>query len=343
MATTASSRAPNPSAVRRSPSGGVSSTSMPASLFTEAQLLVQQGSIKSSAPPVLNGGSRESLSASLKEETEKKEQLLVQLQDKDQTITTLTTESNNLSSALNAAEGRLAELYADQNRMEEEMAARIEVIEKLRTQVRDLEKEKRDIQRRYNEQTATFEAERQAFYDNEQHLKSRIQSLTQARKQPVQPILSSPSSVSIAESETTLEEVELPEAPEPAKQDLSDPEQEPAEMTALKLELSTLSTSYGSLQSTLVLLQTQLNDLKRVNNELQEENESYNILLREKTLNGQFDVLRMGGTTEPSESSEDEGEIRDAESFRSRNTTRSILEPVDELPRSRRTSKRNRN
>ncbi|KAI0639734.1 hypothetical protein C8Q77DRAFT_1152691 [Trametes polyzona] len=296
----------------------------------------RRASIRASQPPPsLNGGdTRESLAASLKAETEHKEKLLVQLQDKEQTIAQLTTENDNLTSSLHAAESRLAELYADQNRMEEEMAARVEVIEKLRTQVRDLEKEKRDIQRRYNEQTTTFEAERQAFYDNEQHLKSRIQSLTQARKQPP-PVLTSPSVVSVAESETDVEE-QPTEVAEPPKQDLNDPEQEPAEMTALRLELSTLSTSYNSLQSTLVLLQTQLNDLKRVNNELQEENESYNILLREKTLSGQFDVMRMGGTssvpTEPSDSEAgDEDDGRDAESLRSRTTARSVLDPVDEL------------
>ncbi|CDO76614.1 hypothetical protein BN946_scf184868.g28 [Trametes cinnabarina] len=296
----------------------------------------RRASVRASQPPALNGETRESLSASLKVETEEKEKLLVQLQDKDQTITQLTTENDKLTSALHAAESRLAELYADQNRMEEDMAARIEVIEKLRTQVRELEKEKRDIQRRYNEQTATFEAERQAFYDNEQHLKSRIQSLTQARKQPP-PVLTSPSVVSVAESETDVEEQEPAQEIEPPKQDLSDPDQEPAEMTALRLELSTLSTSYNSLQSTLVLLQTQLNDLKRVNNELQEENESYNILLRERTLSGQFDVMRMGGTssvpTEPSESEAgDDDDGRDAESLRSRTTARSVLDPVDEHP-----------
>ncbi|OSD03637.1 hypothetical protein PYCCODRAFT_1434544 [Trametes coccinea BRFM310] len=296
----------------------------------------RRASVRASQPPVVNGETRESLSASLKAETEQKEKLLVQLQDKDQTITQLTTDNDNLTSALHAAESRLAELYADQNRMEEEMAARMEVIEKLRTQVRELEKEKRDIQRRYNEQTATFEAERQAFYDNEQHLKSRIQSLTQARKQPP-PVLTSPSVVSVAESETDVEEQQPAKETEPPKQDLNDPDQEPAEMTALRLELSTLSTSYSSLQSTLVLLQTQLNDLKRVNNELQEENESYNILLREKTLSGQFDVMRMGGTssvpTEPSESEAgDDDDGRDAESLRSRTTARSVLDPVDEHP-----------
>lgn len=74
-----------------------------------------------------------------------------------------------------------------------------------------------------------------------------------------------------------------------------DPDNEPAEMTALRLELSTLSTSYSSLQSTLILLQSQLIDLKRVNNHLQEDNESYMILLREKTLSGQFDLMKQVG------------------------------------------------
>ncbi|KAL4241721.1 hypothetical protein ABKN59_000896 [Abortiporus biennis] len=287
-------------------------------------------------PATANGETRETLSASLKQETEKKEQLLVQLQDKDTTIATLKTENATLTSSLHAAETRLTELYADQNRMEEEMAARIEVSEKLRNQIRDLEKEKRDIQRRYNEQTSTFEAERQAFYDNEQHLKSRIQSLTQARKQTAVP--PSPSVISVVESEADVEEDEPSEASQSTEQDINDPQQEPAEMTALRLELSTLSTSYTSLQSTLVLLQSQLVDLKRVNNELQEENESYNILLRERTLNGQFDVSKMGGTSisEVSEASAGEEEEtddgRDSESFRSRNTGRSSrLDRVDEI------------
>jgi hypothetical protein len=126
--------------------------------------------------------------------------------------------------------------------------------------------------------------------------------------------------------------------PEEVEQNVGDPEQEPAEMTALKLELSTLSTSHASLQSTLHLLQSQLNDLRRVNNELQEENESYNILLREKTLTGQFDVLRMGGAgdseqdVESARGSDDGSDSgRDADSLGSKNTARSTLDPVHEL------------
>lgn len=118
------------------------------------------------------------------------------------------------------------------------------------------------------------------------------------------------------------------------KQDINDPESEPAEMTALKLELSTLSTSYSSLQSTLLLLQSQLLDLKRVNHELQEDNESYMILLRERTLNGQFDPMRQVVTNnstsedECEDSGDDVEQHTDVASLRS--TGRSTLDRVDE-------------
>ncbi|KAK0233254.1 hypothetical protein IW262DRAFT_1451807 [Armillaria fumosa] len=281
----------------------------------------RRGSIK--GPSTSSAG--ESLSDFLKHETEQREQLLVQLQDKEQTILALGSENHQLTTALNAAEVRLNELYAEQSRSEIELAQRIDISEKLRDQVRELEKERRDIQRRYNEQTATFDAERQAFYDNEQHLKSRIQSLSQARKQPA------PAVAPDIESDVETDYEEEPVAarrPETPKQDLNDPEQEPAEMTSLRLELSTLSTSHSSLQSTLVLLQTQLLDLKRVNHELQEENESYMILLREKTLSGQFDVMKQMASASQDDEDDNDADSTDVGSLRS--IGRSTLERVDE-------------
>lgn len=262
----------------------------------------RRSTFKSTTPPPDAPDAQDALAASLKQETEEKERLLVQLQNKDQTIKTLTEENANFSTALNTVEGRLYEFYTEQARMEEEMAARIEVTEKLRTQVRELEKERRDLHRRYNEQTSTFEAERQSFYDNEQHLRSRIQSLTQARKQPAPP---SPTVLVMPETDTEEEEEEEAAQPSVSTQEQEDPDAEPAEMTALRLELSTLSTSHASLQNTLGLLQTQLVDLKRVNNQLQEENESYNILLREKTLSGQYDLFRQVNGDSPSSGDED--------------------------------------
>ncbi|KAG1833918.1 hypothetical protein EV424DRAFT_1364571 [Suillus variegatus] len=297
------------------------------------------------AAPTMGPESRESLNVALKHETEKKEELLVQVQNKDQMIASLTAENDNVMSALNTTESRLNEMYVDQARMEEEMAARIEVSEKLRAQVRELEREKRDLQRRYNEQTSTFEAERQASYDNEQHLRSRIQSLTQARK-VAEPPRSADATLTTdsshpdlldtdVEAEAEASEVAIPRNREEhhysTKQDLNDPESEPAEMTALKLELSTLSTSYTSLQSTLILLQVQLVDLKRVNNQLQEDNESYMILLREKTLSGQFDLLKqVGGAPNTTDGGYDDDEVMVDDAGSLRSTGMSVLDRVEE-------------
>ncbi|KXN89922.1 hypothetical protein AN958_04926 [Leucoagaricus sp. SymC.cos] len=282
--------------------------------------------------PLLNDSTHETLVASLKQETDQKEQLLIQVQNKDQTISSLTAEVENLTSILHSIETRLNELYAEQSRSEAELAQRIDIAEKLRTQVRESEKEKRDLQRRYNEQTTTFEAERQAFYDNEQHLKSRIQSVSEALKRAEEVAKEA------FEPPSEVQEQEAPSNPIPkppvAKQDINDPENEPAEMTALKLELSTLATSHSSLQSTLVLLQTQLMDLKRVNNELQEENESYMILLREKTLNGQFDLMRQVGTgsatSEDDENENDDNVEQQTDVGSLRSIGRSTLDRVDE-------------
>lgn len=115
------------------------------------------------------------------------------------------------------------------------------------------------------------------------------------------------------------------------QQGLDDPDNEPPEMTSLKLELSTLSTSYSSLQSTLILMQTQLVDLKRVNQELQEENESYMILLREKTLSGQFDLMKQVGGENCSDDEDDEESGTDLSSSIG-SLGRSTLDRVEEEP-----------
>ena len=142
----------------------------------------------------------------------------------------------------------------------------------------------------------------------------------------------SPTVPDTSETDTDEEDDEEPVRPSisfPEK----DPDDEPAEMTALRLELSTLSTSYASLQNTLVLLQTQLVDLKRVNNQLQEENESYNILLREKTLSGQYDLFKQVNG-EVSNTGDEEGQADNTGDIQSINSVAhsSQLGTVDEHP-----------
>ncbi|KAJ4483991.1 hypothetical protein C8R41DRAFT_910789 [Lentinula lateritia] len=321
LSTTSSpSHSPSSSISRGATARSAASPRTPSSLNSAA---TRRPTSKSSSVPGQHAEAAEALSVELKDATEKKEKLLVQLQDKDQTISTLGKENDDLTSALHAAEIRLNDLYAEQSRSEQELAQRIDISEKLRSQVRELEKEKRDLLRRYNEQTSTFDAERQAFYDNEQHLKSRIQSLSQVRRKPESPTYPEVES----ETEYEEEETEVNTSPEDvaSKQDMSDPEQEPAEMTALRLELSTLSTSYSSLQSTCVLLQTQLIDLNRVNKQLQEDNESYMILLQERTLSGQFDLLKQVGGGDDDDEESDRGDVGSL-----RSTGRSTLDRVEE-------------
>ncbi|GAW09428.1 m serotype precursor [Lentinula edodes] len=301
LSTTSSpSHSPSSSISRGATARSAASPRTPSSLNSAA---TRRPTSKSSSVPGQNAEAAEALSVELKDATEKKEKLLVQLQDKDQTISTLGKENDDLTSALHAAEIRLNDLYAEQSRSEQELAQRIDISEKLRSQ----------IQR----------TERQAFYDNEQHLKSRIQSLSQVRRKPESPTYPEVES----ETEYEEEETEVNTSPEDvaSKQDMSDPEQEPAEMTALRLELSTLSTSYSSLQSTCVLLQTQLIDLNRVNKQLQEDNESYMILLQERTLSGQFDLLKQVGGGDDDDEESDRGDVGSL-----RSTGRSTLDRVEE-------------
>ncbi|KAF8898626.1 hypothetical protein BD779DRAFT_1464758 [Infundibulicybe gibba] len=269
----------------------------------------------SQAPP--NGETREALSASLRQETEQKEQLLLQVQNRDQTITGLTAENNTLTSTLNAAEARLNELYADQARAEAEMAQRIDISDKLRAQVRELEKEKRDLQRRYNEQTTTFEAERQALYDNEQHLKSRILSLTQVRKQ-AEP---EPESEAEPDDDEETSPQLVPRAPSPK---LPDPATEPAEMTSLRLELSTLSTSYSSLQNAISGPQTCQSRATGRERELYDSPKG-------KDFERPIDLMRQvggGSSDDDDDDEEEEDEHTDVGSLRS--TGKSTLDRVDE-------------
>ncbi|KAG8818181.1 hypothetical protein FRC18_000221 [Serendipita sp. 400] len=99
-------------------------------------------------------------------------------------------------------------------------------------------------------------------------------------------------------------------------------------MTSLKLELATLSTSHTSLQSTLHLLQSQLQDLKRVNSELQEENEGWKVLIQQRTLAGTFDILGLGGAQREPLEKEKTGPADDTSSMTS---GRNALEKVSEM------------
>ncbi|CAE6463576.1 unnamed protein product [Rhizoctonia solani] len=286
-------------------------------------------------------GSSEVLEGVLRREVEEKEELMMRLASRDDAIAKLESRIANLDTNMLQGESRLSELYADQERweaerakLEREIAKKTTVIDKLRIQLRELEKENRECTRRLTEQAAQFESERQAFYDNTTHLKSRIQSLTDQQREWKERLreeeeaeLKEAAAEAEAEAEAVVEataettadpenpSVESPVVParrrafhQRLRSSVDRDATEPAEMTALKLELSTLTTSHGSLGQTVKMLQGQLADLERVNLTLQEENEAYTTLLREKTLNGQMNILARQESRSPSPTRDLDGE-----------------------------------
>ncbi|GAA5970673.1 hypothetical protein JCM3765_005263 [Sporobolomyces pararoseus] len=202
----------------------------------------------------------------------------------------------DLERELNDVRERESEIRRDQERMEEELAGRIEVLEKLRASVRELERDKRETLKRYREQSDSFDSERQSWYDQEQHYKSRIQNLSTQRKSNK----SLTNVITPEEEHQSLENSEEPlvesETITPTTTNAFSPPRSPAPTSAsaptplelsLQSQLDTLQTAHSSLSTSLRTLQTEMTDLKRVYKDLQEENESYEILLGEKTLSGE--------------------------------------------------------
>ncbi|ORY91517.1 hypothetical protein BCR35DRAFT_349332 [Leucosporidium creatinivorum] len=253
--------------------------------------------------PELDRCSREQLIEMVARHKEELAEVQEKNEELEQTRSSLVNESSMLTRDLESAKGRIDELMAEEGRMEEELAGRIEVLEKLRASVRELEREKRDATKRYREQADSFDSERQSWYDQEQHYKLRISNLTSNNRKTTRGSLANDlpkpkpttaeSDLSEAEND---DEPRLARSTSPATPSLRSSTASPtpsasvgptpAEL-ALQDQLASLTTAHDSLSSTLRTLQTEMSDLKRVYQDLQEENESYEILLGEKTLNGE--------------------------------------------------------
>ncbi|KAE8537944.1 hypothetical protein D1P53_006009 [Cryptococcus gattii VGV] len=109
----------------------------------------------------------------------------------------------------------------------------------------------------------SFEAERRAFQAQEEHLRGRINSLLSAsRKTAIVP--------TIAEQRCDADAI-----------------------SSLKDEIASLKLSYTTLRAKNSTLTQDIQELKNVNNALQEDNEAWEFLLRERTFNG--DIKGKGG------------------------------------------------
>ena len=144
-------------------------------------------------------------------------------------------------------------------------------------------------------QTESFDSERQSWYDQEQHFKLRISNLSSAprkarlsdistkleRDESVDPVTPTPPprQLRASSSSSSLTDRSRSSTPSigPTRAELE-----------LQDQLASLTTAYDSLSNTSRALQIELGELKRVYQDVQEENESYELILGERTMNGQL-------------------------------------------------------
>ncbi|KIR77117.1 hypothetical protein I306_05901 [Cryptococcus gattii EJB2] len=167
-----------------------------------------------------------------------------------------------LSRAMATLQSRFDETLNEQSRMEADLIERNELLDRLSMRMSETEKQVKDAQKRCVDQEVSFEAERRAFQAQEEHLRERINSLlSTSRKTATVP--------AIAEQRCDAYTI-----------------------SSLKDEIASLKLSSTTLRAKNSTLTQDIHELKNVNNALQEDNDAWEFLLRERTFNG--DIKREG-------------------------------------------------
>lgn len=190
-----------------------------------------------------------------------------------------------LESANQSLQQKFDASFEAQGNMEDQMEAANDLIDRLRHNLDDVDRQLRQQQRRYADQVSwacqsgnshlqekAFEAERMVHQAEQNHLVQRIKSLTTER-------IARPSEDEGDRSAATV---------------------------ALQEELVTLSASHQTLVAQLTTLADEMHEVKAENSRLQEENESWQLLIEERTLAGH---MRGGLIPGPSTSPSPEGAI----------------------------------
>ncbi|OCF60721.1 hypothetical protein L486_00360 [Kwoniella mangroviensis CBS 10435] len=170
----------------------------------------------------------------------------------------LEEKHEELVKGISALQSKTDEAFNEQTRMEADLEERDELLDRLRKRLTEAERLARESQKRYIEQEQTFDIERQALQAQENHLQQRIKTLSNCKS---------------SRSTTPVPEVE--------------------NIASLKDELASINLSHSTLLAKLNTLTKELHELKILNEELQEENEGWEFLIRERTMNGK--LMEKGG------------------------------------------------
>ncbi|EJT99888.1 hypothetical protein DACRYDRAFT_109312 [Dacryopinax primogenitus] len=231
---------------------------------------------------------KEQLEMQLRREQEEKGNLSLRLEDATKAIQEHDSINVSLRSSLQLAESRLAQLSADALRTETSMSDQTDLVSALREQLASMERERREVEKRYREQAEAFELERQAQWEAEHVSRQRLERLEiRLRRAEARVVKGGLQPETEDDGQEEIDKVDTPKIENLPKREDKDQE-EPPEMTMMRLEMDSLSGAFTTLQNTHQILLQEMADLKRVNQQIQEENESYNVLLRERTLAGTF-------------------------------------------------------
>ncbi|WWD17221.1 hypothetical protein CI109_101659 [Kwoniella shandongensis] len=203
----------------------------------------------------LGGASRERLALALRAEWDKRDKLVAKVERMEQDRDRSEMEHKEMKVLVAGLQSRIEEAFSEQTRMEADLEERDDLLERLRKRVNEAERQARESHKRCVEQEKTFDIERQALQAQEEHLQKRIlQIQSSSRSTPVY--------------------------------------SEEDNIASLKDELASINLSHSTLLAKLNTITKELHDLKIVNKQLEEDNEGWEFLIRERTLNGQ---VKQGG------------------------------------------------
>lgn len=192
---------------------------------------------------------------------------------------------------------KLDQLSVTIDRMEAELAQAQELKSHCDRITKELERLKavhKEADRNQSRQLEEFEASRAAWAEEEANLRSKLSASN-----------SQLASLQKLDSHRTIDEQHHPEissqscdSPDPVQPVNPSPSQDQtatltAELTAIKEQQSTTQASMDQALANVEALKAQLADLERLNEQLMDDNESYQVLVGERTLMGGFDVKQL--------------------------------------------------
>ena len=188
---------------------------------------------------------------------------------------------------------RLDEVLIDQTRLEEQNHQRDAEIQALRANAKDFARQKREMEQFHEAEKTLILKEREQQATKEEELQSVIRRLNETiRQRDIRSYTASPSGRSSPQVDSSTFEPPLPTLQEASQLDTQQLHQKERMIESLRLDLADAQIRLAEMEhmgdGRLQELEKHLLETRVTNARLLEDNESYQLLLSEKTLKGDF-------------------------------------------------------